>query len=109
MYGIFWVGIIFIIIGFIAFIGEVKEFAAICGFLGLVGVIAGLLVTSYQIDKANPGYILENNNKRIEVLLVKDKLIQYTDYTDTLVITRRNWVNMAIKYSLVDVKDFKLE
>ena len=109
MYITFWVGIILIIIGFIAFIGEAQEFAAICGFLGLVGVIVGLLITSYQIEKANPGYVLENNDKRIEVLLVKDKLIQYTDYTDTLVITRRNWVNMATEYTLVDVKDFKLE
>lgn len=109
MFITFWVGIILIIIGFIAFIVEVKEFAAIYGFLGLVGVIAGLIITSYQIDKANPGYVLENNNKRIEVLLVKDKLIQYTDYTDTLVITRGNWVNMVTRYRLVDVKDFRLE
>lgn len=109
MYGIFWVGIILIITGLIALIGEVLEFAAICGIFGLVCIIVGLIVTSYQIEKANPGYVLENDDKRIEVLLIKDKLIQYTDYTDTLVITRRNWVNMATGYSLVDVKDFELE
>lgn len=109
MYVIVWIGIILIIIGFIALIGGVEEFATICGFVGLVSIVTGLIITSYQIDKANPGYVLENNDKRIEVLLVKDKLIQYTDYTDTLVITRGNWVNMAIKYRLVDVKDFKLE
>lgn len=109
MYGIFWVGIILIIVGFIALLGEVPEFAAICGILGFVGVTSGLLITYHQIEKANPGYVLEKNDKRIEVLLVKDKLIQYTDYTDTLVITRRNWVNMATGYSLVDVKDFELE
>lgn len=109
MCGIFWVGIVLIILSFVALIAKVPEFAAICGFLGLVGVISGIIITFYQIEKANPGYILENNNKRIEILLVKDKLIQYTDYTDTLVITRRNWVNMAVDYSLVGVKDFKLE
>lgn len=109
MYGLFWVGIILIIVGLIALIGEVPEFAAICGLFGLVGAISGLLITHYQIEKATPGYVLENNDKRIEVLLVKDKLIQYTDYTDTLVIIRRNWVNMATEYSLVDVKDFELE
>lgn len=109
MCGIFWVGIILIIASLIALTGGVPELAAICGFVGLVGVISGLIVTSYQIEKANPGYVLEKDDKRIEVLLVKDKLIQYTDYTDTLVITRRNWVNMATGYRLVDVKDFKLE
>lgn len=109
MYGIFWVGIILIIVGIIALIGEVPELAAIFGIFGLVGAISGLLITFYQIEKATPGYVLENNDKRVEVLLVKDKLIQYTDYTDTLVITRRNWVNMATDYRLVDVKDFKLE
>lgn len=109
MYGIFWIGIVSIIVGFIALIGEVPEFAAVFGFLGLVGMTVGLIVTFLQIEKANPGYVLEKNDKRIEVLLVKDKLIQYTDYTDTLVITRRNWVNMAPDYRLVDVKDFELE
>lgn len=109
MYEIFWVGIVLIIVGFIALIGEVPEFAAICGIFGLVAGIVGLIVTSYQIEKANPGYILEKDDKRIEVLLVKDKLIQYTDYTDTLVITRRDWVNMATGYRLVDVKDFELK
>lgn len=109
MCAIFWLGIVLIIVGLIALMGEVPEFAAICGIFGLVGIIVGLLITSYQINKANPGYVLEKNDKRIEVLLVKDKLIQYTDYTDTLVITRKNWVNMATNYRLVDVKDFELE
>lgn len=109
MYALFWSGIILIIVGFIALMGEASKFAAICGFFGLVGVIIGLVVTSFQIKKATPGYVLEKDDKRIEVLLVKDKLIQYTDYTDTLVITRRNWVNMATEYSLVDVRDFELK
>lgn len=51
MYGLFWVGIILIIVGLIALIGEVPEFAAICGVFGLVGTISGLLITSYQIEK----------------------------------------------------------
>lgn len=110
---IFWIGLIFIIIGLIA--GTIEYFITkdvIIGFITLIVAIplfvVGCIDTSIALNKAKSGYILENSKeKQIEVLNVRDNFIQFVEEGDTLVVNRNDWINdYSIDMRIVNIKNF---
>lgn len=113
MSGVFWIGLVLIIIGLI--VGIIEYFItkdAIMGCIILIIAIPcfiiGCIDTSIALNKAKPGYILENSKeKQIEVLNTRDNFIQFVEEGDTLVVNRNNWINdYSIGMRIVNIKNF---
>lgn len=113
---VFWIGLAILAVGilflFIAFISEDSSYIVIPGFfigifLGFPCIVAGLIDTSIQLDKAKSGYILEKSEHRIEVIQRKENFIQFK-YDDKLLIVNRNdWINnYANGAKIVNIKNF---
>lgn len=110
----FWIGLVLILVGII--IGLIEYFTAdnrtsislITFFIGVPIIISGIVDTVVSVDKAKPGYILENSNgKQIEVLATKDNFIQFVQDSDTLIVTQHNWINKyCCDMEIVNIKNF---
>lgn len=110
----FWIGLVLILIGII--VGLIKyfltdsgkSFGTIIAGIGIPIIIGGIVDTVTSVDKAKPGYILENSNgKQIEVLTTKDNFIQFVQDGDTLVVNRNDWINYySTNMRIVNIKNF---
>ena len=113
MSGIFWLGLVIIIIGIIICIIEYRMadciiVSAILMSIGAIFIVIGGITTASSLDKAKPGYILENSDgKQIEVLATKDNFIQFVQDNDTLVVTQSDWINnYCLNMRIVNIKNF---
>ena len=67
----------------------------------------GLIDTNIQMNKAKSGYILENDNRRIEVIQRKKNFVQFVYNNDTLIVNRHDWINnYASRTKIVNITNF---
>lgn len=109
------IGIIFFVITIMCFIldylSDYCEAGNIITFffllITLLFGILGTVETIKEVNMAKPGYIINMDNRNIEVIRRKGNYIQFTDNEDTLVVSKSVWINEILKNAkVVNIKNF---